>query len=86
MASRDARDGSVSLHQDVDLYATTLAPGRSVELALRPGRHAWVQVASGSLELDGVALEAGDGAALSEQPGLVLRALERAEALVFDLG
>jgi len=85
VASREGRNGSVSLHQDVDLYATTLAPGRSVKLALRPGRHAWVQAARGSLALDGIALEAGDGAALSDQPGLELAALESAEALVFDL-
>jgi quercetin 2,3-dioxygenase len=85
VASREGRDGSVSLHQDVDLYATVLAPGRSVELALRPERHAWVQVARGSLELDGIALEQGDGAALSEQPKLTLTALESSEALVFDL-
>src|SRR5437867_908625 len=45
IASRDGRDGSVTIHQDVDVYATVLVPGKSVQQTLRPGRHAWVQVA-----------------------------------------
>jgi redox-sensitive bicupin YhaK (pirin superfamily) len=85
VASRDGRDGSVRLHQDVDLYAALLRPGKAVELALRPGRHAWVQLVRGPCELGSVRLEAGDGAALSGEPALSLRAAEPSELLVFDL-
>jgi len=85
LASRGGREGSLHWNQDVDLWTAVLEPGASLELALRPGRAAWVQVAGGSLDLDGVAMAAGDGAGVTEAPGLRLTAKERAEVLVFDL-
>ena len=85
VASRDARDGSVRVHQDVELYAGLLAAGERASLALAPGRHAWVQVVRGALDLDGTALAAGDGAALSGAPRLEVVAREPSELLVFDL-
>ena len=85
VASRDARDGSVRVHQDVALYAGLLAAGEKASLALAPGRQAWVQVVHGALDLDGTALAAGDGAALSDAPRLDLVAREPSELLVFDL-
>ena len=85
VASRDGRQGSVRVHQDVALYAALLAPGESVEHALAPGRFAWIQVAKGSCDLDGVRLEAGDGAAISGQTSLQLTGVSGAELLVFDL-
>jgi redox-sensitive bicupin YhaK (pirin superfamily) len=85
LASRDGRDGSVRIHQDVDLYAALLAAGESVTHALRPGRHAWLQVARGRCTLNGVALEAGDGAAVSEERSLRLAGSGDAELLLFDL-
>jgi redox-sensitive bicupin YhaK (pirin superfamily) len=85
VASRDAREGSVRVHQDVDLYAALLRDGEVVEHALRPGRHAWVQLARGRCELGGVSLEVGDGAALSQESKLRLAGSDEAEALVFDL-
>jgi hypothetical protein len=85
VASRGAREGSVALHQDVDLYAALLDSGEVVEHALRPGRHAWVQVARGAVALGDLALAAGDGAALSDEPSLRLAASEPSEVLVFDL-
>jgi redox-sensitive bicupin YhaK (pirin superfamily) len=85
IASPDARDGSLRIHQDVDLYAARLAPAQSVELALRPGRHAWVQVARGSVELNGTALAQGDAAAASDESRLALAARAPSELLVFDL-
>jgi redox-sensitive bicupin YhaK (pirin superfamily) len=85
VASRDGRDGSLTLHQDVDVHATLLAPGQSLELALRPGRHAWVQVARGAVECNGLALEASDGAALSDEARVALAARSSSELLVFDL-
>jgi quercetin 2,3-dioxygenase len=85
VVSRDGRDGSLRVHQDVDLYAALLEPGESAELPLRPGRHAWVQVARGAVDLDGTPLEAGDGAAARGEPRVVLAACEPSELLVFDL-
>ena len=85
VASRDGRDGSVRVHQDVALYAGLLAPGEKASLALAAGRHAWVQVVRGALTLDGTALAAGDGAALSDAPRLEVVAREPSELLVFDL-
>jgi hypothetical protein len=60
VASRDGRDGSISLRQDVDLWATSLRPGAKAVLPFRPGRHAWVQVAGGRVRANGKELEAGD--------------------------
>ena len=85
LASRDARDGSVRIQQDADLYATLLGAGQAVEHTLRPGRHAWLQVARGQLELNGTPLEAGDGAAVSDETTLRLVGTKDAEALLFDL-
>ncbi|HSD09479.1 MAG TPA: pirin family protein [Candidatus Binatia bacterium] len=86
VVSRDGADGSVSIHQDVDVYATLIGGGQTVRHALRPGRHAWVQVAEGGLTLNGLALDAGDGAAVSGEVTLELGGgAEPAEALLFDL-
>jgi len=85
IASRDGRDGSLVIHQDARVHAGLLDPGQAVTHALASGRHAWVQVARGALTLNGRALEAGDGAAVSDEPALTLVAREPAEVLVFDL-
>lgn len=84
-ASRDGRDGSVTVHQDVNLYAAQLEPGQSVTHRIAPGRHAWLQVARGKASVDGQQLAAGDGAAVSDEPQLVLAADAPAEILLFDL-
>jgi len=86
VASRDGRDGSVRVNQDASILATSLSAGEKLTHALAPGRHAWVQLARGSVLLNGEALAAGDGASLSETPQLELRAHEASELLVFDLG
>lgn len=85
VASPDGRDGSLTLHQDAELYVTKLAAGSEVRHELRPGRHAWLQVVGGELDLDGNPLAAGDGAALSDVQTLKLRAHGDAHALLFDL-
>jgi len=85
VASPDAADGSVRIHQDARLYATLLAPGEEVTHALAPGRHAWVHVARGKASLNGQPLEAGDGAAVSAEEQLTLRGDGHAEVLLFDL-
>ncbi len=87
LASPDGADGSLTIHQDTRLYATILSGSESVRHALEPGRHAWVQVARGELGVNGNALRAGDGAALSGEAEVVLAASGSgpAEALLFDL-
>jgi redox-sensitive bicupin YhaK (pirin superfamily) len=85
VASRDARDGAITIHQDVDLYAGVFAAGDEASLPLRPGRHAWVQVAKGRVDLNGTTLTPGDGAAVSDEASLELRIGDASELLVFDL-
>ncbi|MEQ1755326.1 MAG: pirin family protein [Micropepsaceae bacterium] len=85
VGSRDARDGSVKLHQDVDLYAGLFREGEKTSLALRPTRLAWVQVARGEITVNGETLKAGDGAALKETGKLDLAGRRDTEVLVFDM-
>jgi quercetin 2,3-dioxygenase len=85
IASKSGRDGSVSIHQDADVYVAKLDCGSRIEHALKPGRHAWLQVAEGGMTVNGKRLEAGDGLAVSGEPGLVLAARGPAQAVVFDL-
>jgi redox-sensitive bicupin YhaK (pirin superfamily) len=85
VASRDGREGSLTVHQDVDVFAARLAPGKRVEYALQSERHAWVQVVGGDIDLNGTRLGAGDGAALGAEPALAFTARALSEFLVFDL-
>ncbi len=80
-----AGDGVVTIHQDARLYAGQLSEGVELEHRLENGRHAWLQVAAGSLEVNGEKLEAGDGAAISDESGIRLRAHRPSEVLLFDL-
>ena len=86
VAARDGRDGALTLHQDVDLYSSLFKDGDDVSLALRDGRRAWVQVARGSVQVNGEALEAGDGVALSNETALRVTAKSDTEVLIFDMG
>lgn len=85
LVSPDGRDGSLTIHQDVELYASILEPGETLTHALKPGRHAWLQVASGSISANGQTLAKGDGAAVSGETQLNLAATSTAEFLLFDL-
>lgn len=85
VASPDGRDGSVTIHQDNELYATVLRKGDQVRHELKPERHAWVQVARGSVKLNGQELAEGDGAAISEEKAIELAGVKDAELLLFDL-
>ena len=85
VASRDGRDGSVSVHTDASLYVAALGPGQAVKHPLAPGRAAWVQVATGSVRLNGKELVAGDGAAVENEAVLELVGVRDGETLVFDL-
>jgi hypothetical protein len=85
VGSTDGSDGSVTLHADVRLYATVLEAGEKVQHVLRPGRHAWVQIAKGKASVSGTALEAGDGASTSDAGSLTIEGVDHAEVLLFDL-
>ena len=85
VASEDGRDGSVTIQQDACLYATILESGSSVEHTLSDKRYAWIQVARGTLNLNGHDLKQGDGAAISHEQQLRLAAKDEAEVLLFDL-
>lgn len=85
IASGDARDGSVRIRQDASLYVSLLEPDEEVEHRLASGRHVWLQVVRGGVELNGVAVEAGDGAAVSAEEQLKIRARKSSEILLFDL-
>jgi len=85
LASRDGADGSVVMHQDARLYAALLTTDEAVEYSFAAGRYGWLQVVRGAVEADGVRLSAGDGAAIGEQAGVRIAAIDEAEILLFDL-
>ena len=86
IAARGGDDGAIHINQDVKLYASVLNAGENVLLDLAPGRHAWIQLISGSLEVNGEKLEPGDGAAISEETALSIKATaDNTEFLLFDL-
>jgi redox-sensitive bicupin YhaK (pirin superfamily) len=85
IGSHDGRDGSLTIHQDVAIYSAVLGPRRAITHPLACGRHAWIQVVRGAVQLKGAALRAGDGAALSDEPGVEWCALTHSETLLFDV-
>jgi hypothetical protein len=85
IASPDGQDGSVTIHQGAKLYVSLLSPGQEVKHELGKGRHAWLQIAKGSVELNGQKLVQGDGAAISEEKALSIKGTEDSEVLLFDL-
>lgn len=86
VASQDGREGSVTVHQDANMYASRLDGDATLSHDLSPGRRAWVQVAQGAVMLNGVALEAGDGAAIDTAGVIELAgAGEGGEVLLFDM-
>jgi redox-sensitive bicupin YhaK (pirin superfamily) len=84
LASRDGRDGSLTVHQDVALFAGVLAGRETLEVPVA-GRHAWLQMIAGGVQLNGKALAAGDGAAVSDERQLRLETGEKGSFLLFDL-
>jgi hypothetical protein len=85
VGSRDGRDGSLTIHRDVDFFATLLGHGHTVTHELKAGRGAWVHVARGSMRLNGTELSAGDGAAIEASGTLTLDGANDAEVLLFDM-
>ena len=85
VGSRDGRDGSITIHQDVDLYASVLEAGSEVSLELRPQRKVFIQVIDGVIAVNGQRLSAGDGAQMEDEQALQITGISEAEFLVFDM-
>ena len=85
VASPDAAEGSLLIHQDARVFLSSLEGGRSVQYQLAPDRHAWLQVLRGAVELNGAPLETSDGAAVSDEEQLEIVATCDAEVMLFDL-
>jgi quercetin 2,3-dioxygenase len=85
VGSSDGREGSLTINQDVALYAGVFGAGEGATLAVGPNRTAWVQVARGAVSVNGTAMSEGDGAAIKKEAVLELKATGDAEVLVFDL-
>ena len=86
LASPTSHDGSVKIHQDVELFTSILDEKREVTHTLEQGRGAWLQVASGTVNLNGINLNAGDAAAVEQEEMLRIQAKVKSEILLFDLG
>jgi redox-sensitive bicupin YhaK (pirin superfamily) len=78
-------EAPVTIHQDANLYTARLELGESAKMKLQAGRYGWLQLAAGAIELNGIKMEAGDGAATSGETEVVCKAIKRSEALLFDL-
>ena len=85
IASSDGRDGSVTVNQDVSLFASILDIGKRVDYSMDPKRYGWLQVARGSVEVNGEQANQGDGVVIVAESSLTVHAVEAAEALLFDL-
>ena len=85
VAARDGRDGALTVHQDVEIYASVLTPGTTLSHSLRDGRHAWLHLARGSATVNGAEIAAGDGVAFGDVDVIEITAGEEAELLLFDL-
>jgi redox-sensitive bicupin YhaK (pirin superfamily) len=85
IASQTGREQSIPINQDADVYLAKLREGDSPTRDLDPARHAWIQVAQGSIRVNGFPLEKGDGAAISGESSLSIVSHERSQLLLFDL-
>ena len=85
VVSKTGRDESIAINQDADLFVGRLGPGDKISHTLKPNRHAWLHVAEGQIKLNGVVLNAGDAAAVSNESKLILESSASAQVLLFDL-
>lgn len=85
IASPDGRDGSVTIHQDALLYATTIEDNKALHIPIHENRHQWLHLAQGQVLFNTQHLHAGDGAAISDEPEIHLTGIDKAEVLIFDL-
>ena len=85
IASPDGRDGTVTIHQDARVYASVVEAGKPVTFESAPGRRGYVQVVKGAVDINGIALEAGDGARIVDERAIAIAARSESEVLLFDL-
>jgi len=85
IASNDGREGSVMVHQDVSLFASIIDAGKEVDHSMNQSRYGWLQVARGTLTINGERAGQGDGVVIVGESELKLIAQEPAEILLFDL-
>ena len=85
VAAADGRGGAVHLHQDVSLYVAELDDAATVHYAPVPGRHVYLHVARGALQVNGIALNAGDAARIVDEKALAIKGVGHVELLLFDL-
>jgi redox-sensitive bicupin YhaK (pirin superfamily) len=85
IASEDGRDGSVEVHQDISLFASILDEGQEVARTMNEARYAWIQVARGSISVNGENADQGDGVIIVGESNLKIKAQDDAEVLLFDL-
>lgn len=81
----DGADDSLTIHQDVSVYSAILDRGVSLLHELSTGRHAWIQIVRGQVQVNQIQLGAGDGASISDETALSIAAISDAEVLLFDL-
>lgn len=86
VASRDGREGSVTIHQDTDLFASLLGAKEQIAHRIAAGRLAYLHLIKGAVHVNGVALRTGDAAKIQAETALVIAADEESELLLFDLG
>jgi len=85
VASPDGAEGSVRIQQDVRMYASIVEPDRTVQHIIAPGRKGWLHVVTGSVEVNGHALAAGDGLAIEGEEALGVSSSTKGEVLLFDM-
>jgi len=85
VASPTAADGSLTIHQDAEIFLSQITKGQQVVHEVAPSRHAWLQVLRGSVSLNGHELQTSDGAAVSDETSLTIQATTDAEIMLFDL-
>lgn len=85
VASPDAAEGSLSIYQDARIFLANVTPGQAIDFRLADGRHAWLQVLSGEVEVSGQRSHAGDGVAVSREAMISVHAIAESELLLFDL-
>jgi len=85
VAAPDGRDGALRIHQDAQVFLSLLESGQQVRHDLAPARHAWLQVLRGAVEVNGLPMAAGDGAAVSDESAVTIKASKSSEVMLFDL-
>ncbi len=85
LASRDGRDGSVTVHQDIELLGGLLSPGVNLEHGLAEGRITWLHIAEGAATVNGEWVETGDGISFQDEPTVTIEAADTTQVLLFDM-